>query len=314
MILIFLLLLERKMSINSHPTLPEFEYVKPSTIKEASTFLYERPEEARPFLGGTDIFVRMRDGIITPRYLVDIKKIPETNEIQFDPMVGLRIGAAVNMNRVITEPVVQEQYPLLAEACKSVASYQLRNRATIAGNVCNASPAGDTIGACLVYGGKIHIHGMNGYYVIPVDGFFLGPGRTTLQRGDVVIAIEIPVPFKGAFGKYIKLGRNRLSDLSIVGVTILGYPDSGIPSHYRFRIALASVAPIPLLVLEAEEFLANAPITRDRLEETAILTETAAIPIDDIRGSAKYRKEMVRILTLRGLNTLWENLKRDGGE
>lgn len=302
------------MSINSHPTLPEFEYIKPTTIEVASIFLFEHPEEARPFLGGTDIFLRMRDGVITPKFLVDIKQIPETNKIQFDPKVGLRIGAAVNMNRVIMEPVVQEHYPLLAEACKSVASYQLRNRATIAGNVCNASPAGDTIGACLVYGGKIHIHGIHGYRVIPVDGFFLGPGRTTLQQGDVVIAIEIPVPYNGTFGKYIKLGRNRLSDLSIVGVTILGYPDSGIPSRYRFRIALASVAPIPLLISQAEEFLANAPITRDRLDEAARLSEVAAKPIDDIRGSAIYRKEMIRILTLRGLNMLWEDLKRDGGE
>lgn len=302
------------MGINSHPTLPEFDYIKLSTIEEASRFLYEHPEEARPFLGGTDIFVRMRDGIITPRYLIDIKKISETNEIQFDHDVGIRIGAGVNMNRVITDLSVQGHYPLLAEACRSVASYQLRNRATIAGNICNASPAGDTIGACLVYGGKIHIHGIRGYRVVPADGFFLGPGRTTLQRGDVVIAIEIPVPVKGAYGKYIKLGRNRLSDLSIVGITILGYPDSGIPSRYRFRIALASVAPVPLVVSDAEQFLADSPITRDRLEEAARLSERAAIPIDDIRGSAKYRKEMVRVLTFRGLTNLWENLKHDGGE
>ena len=302
------------MGINSHPTLPEFDYIKPSTIEEASSFLYEHSEEARPFLGGTDIFVRMRDNIINPKYLVDIKKIQESNKIQFDPKAGLRIGAAVNMNRVIMDSAVQEHYPLLAEACKSVASYQLRNRATIAGNICNASPAGDTIGACLVYGGKIHIHGMNGYRVVPVDGFFLGPGKTTLQRGDVVIAIEIPVPLKGALGKYIKLGRNRLSDLSIVGITIIGYPDSGIPSRYRFRIALASVAPVPLVVSEAEQFLADSPITRDRLEEAARLSERAAIPIDDIRGSAKYRKEMVRVLTFRGLTNLWENLKCNCGE
>ena len=140
------------MTLDTHPALPEFEYIRPATLVEASEFLSHHPDEARPFLGGTDVFVRMRDGFITPKFLVDVKNLDGTNDLRFDPQAGLTIGAAVNMNRVIASPDVQAHYPLLAEACRSVASYQLRTRATIVGNICNASPAGDTIGACLVFG------------------------------------------------------------------------------------------------------------------------------------------------------------------
>ena len=129
------------MTINTHPALPEFEYIHPETLAEASEFLSRHPDEARPFLGGTDVFVRMRDGIFTPKFLVNVKNLNGTNDLHFDPQSGLTLGAAVNMNRVIASSEVQAHYPLLAEACRSVASYQLRTRATIVGNICNASPA-----------------------------------------------------------------------------------------------------------------------------------------------------------------------------
>ena len=119
----------------------------------------QHADEARPFLGGTDVFVRMRDGFLKPRFLVDVKGLEGMSDLHFDPETGLTIGAAVNMNQLIASPDVQVHYPLLAEACRSVASYQLRNRATVVGNICNASPAGDTIGACLVFDGELHIHG-----------------------------------------------------------------------------------------------------------------------------------------------------------
>jgi carbon-monoxide dehydrogenase medium subunit len=296
------------MTFDTHPALPEFEYIRPASLAEASDFLSQHPDTARPFLGGTDVFVRMRDGFIKPEFLVDVKKLDGTNELRFDPQAGLTIGAAVNMNRVAASPDVQEHYPLLAEACRSVASYQLRTRATIVGNICNASPAGDTIGACLVFDGVLQVHGVNGFRQEPLSAFFKAPGKTTLKPGDIITAIHLPLPPKGCVGKYVKLGRNQLSDLSIVGVTALGYKDSTCTSGYRFRLALASVAPVPIVPVEVETYLANNPITPDAIHEAARLAYEACSPIDDVRGSARYRKQMVRNLSVKALTEVWKNL------
>jgi carbon-monoxide dehydrogenase medium subunit len=296
------------MTLNTHPALPEFEYIRPATLAEASQFLSLHPDTARPFLGGTDVFVRMRDGFLAPEFLVDVKNLDGTNQLRFDPESGLTIGAAVNMNQVAASPEVQAHYPLLAEACRSVASYQLRTRATIVGNICNASPAGDTIGACLVFGGVLHIHSVAGRCEEPLFSFFRGPGKTTLRPGDIVTAIHLPLPPKDCAGKYMKLGRNQLSDLSIVGVTVLGHKDTTCSSGYRFHLALASVAPVPLMVGEVEIYLANNLVTPDALHEAARLAMEACSPIDDVRGSARYRKQMVRNLSLKALTEVWKML------
>jgi carbon-monoxide dehydrogenase medium subunit len=296
------------MTLDTHPALPEFDYIRPATLAEASDFLAQHPDTAHPFLGGTDVFVRMRDGFIKPEFLVDVKNLDGTNELRFDPQAGLTIGAAVNMNRVTASPDVQEHYPLLAEACRSVASYQLRTRATIVGNICNASPAGDSIGACLVFGGVLHIHGVSGLRQEPLSTFFKGPGKTTLKPGDIVTAIQLPLPPKGSVGKYVKLGRNKLSDLSIVAVTALGYQDSTCTSGYRFRLALTSVAPVPLMPVEVETYLANNPLTPDAVHEAARLAYEACSPIDDVRGGARYRRQMVRNLSVKALTEVWKSL------
>jgi carbon-monoxide dehydrogenase medium subunit len=298
------------MLINTHPTLPEFDYIQPETLAEASDFLLQHPGEAYPFLGGTDLFVRMRDGALAPKFLLDIKRLPGMNDLDFNPMSGLVIGAAVNMNRVIASPSVRQHYPLLVEACHSVASYQLRNRATIVGNICNASPAGDTIGACLAYQGILHIHGSGGIRKEALAGFFLAPGKTRLKPGEIAIALHLPPPPSGSHGTYVKLGRNKLSDLSIVGVSVLGYPEPAVPSGYRFHLILASVAPVPLVAKEAESNLASAPITPASIRETARLAVEACTPIDDVRGSARYRKQMVKKLSIKALSEVWEKLTR----
>jgi carbon-monoxide dehydrogenase medium subunit len=296
------------MILDTHPALPEFEYIRPATLAEASHFLSQHPASARPFLGGTDVFVRMRDGFIKPEFLVDVKNLDGTDKLHFDPQTGLTVGAAVNMNRIIASPEVRTHYPLLAETCRSVASYQLRTRATVVGNLCNASPAGDTIGACLLFEGVLHIHGVHGFCEEPLSRFFRGPGKTILQPGDIVTAIRFPIPPVGCAGRYLKLGRNQLSDLSIVGVTALAHKDAACSSGYRFRLALASVAPVPLVVTEIEAYLADNPITPDAIQEAARLAMEACSPIDDVRGSARYRKQMVRNLSAKALTEVWKKL------
>jgi carbon-monoxide dehydrogenase medium subunit len=284
--------------------------VRLGSLAASSRFLAERGPDARPFMGGTDILVRMRDGLVTLKYLVDVKHLDGMQSVSFDLLTGLAVGSATPMNRVIAMPPVAERYPLLAEAARSVASYQLRTRATVVGNLCNASPAGDTTGACLVYDGKLRIHGVQGIRDVPLATFFKGPGCTALEPGDVATALLLPVVPPGCVGKYIKLGRNAMGDLAIVGVTVLGYPDGSAKSGYRFRLALASVAPIPLVPAQAETILAEGTIDDATIAAAAQAAMDSCVPIDDVRGSARYRKLMVRNLTRQAVTAVWSRLSR----
>ncbi|MCD4671182.1 MAG: xanthine dehydrogenase family protein subunit M [Anaerolineaceae bacterium] len=295
--------------LNPHPGLPEFTYVKPASLDEACSFLAEHAGEARLISGGTDLLVRMRDKAYKPAYIVDIKGLDGTDVLTFDPKSGLKVGAAVPMNRMASHPDVQKYYPLLAKAANSVASYQIRNRATIVGNICNASPAGDTLGACLVLGGRLHIYGTDGERFEDLVNFFKGPGKTTLRPGEIVTAVSFPLPEKGAKGAYIKLGRNKLSDLAIVGVTAYGFPDKKTESGFRFIVALASVAATPLMPPAVETILAEKKITEETIAEAATAAMDACSPIDDVRGSATYRKDMVRNLTRNAISDVWGQLQ-----
>ncbi|CAG0950338.1 partial Carbon monoxide dehydrogenase medium chain, partial [Anaerolineae bacterium] len=189
----------------------------------------------------------------------------------------------------------------------TVASYQLRTRATVAGNICNASPAGDTVGAGLVLDAKVHVHGVDGERVEALRTFFKGPGKTVLKPGDIVTAIEYPLPPQGAQGKYLKLGRNAIGDLAIVGVTAFGYPDR-TTSGYRFFVALASVAPTPFMPDMA--LLSEKSITLELIDEAADVAMKSVKPIDDVRGSARYRSLMVRNLTRNALTDVWKRLAK----
>jgi carbon-monoxide dehydrogenase medium subunit len=296
--------------INPHPGLPELEYVKPTSLEEASKFLADHAGESRPFAGGTDCFVRLRDGAWKLNYLVDVKSLDGAKTIAFDPGKGLTFGAAVTMNQIANNSDVNKYYPLLALAANSVASYQLRNRATIIGNICNASPAGDTIGACMAFDGVLNIHGVSGMRQIPLKSFFTGPGKTVLQPGDIVVSITLPVPPVGSYGVYKKLGRNAISDISILGVTVYGYPCKENVSGYQFKVVLASVAPVPFESVKAEAVLAEKKLSNEVFAEAAQAAMDSVTPIDDVRGSARYRKYMVRNLTQEALTEIWSKLSK----
>jgi carbon-monoxide dehydrogenase medium subunit len=261
-------------------------------------------------MGGTDIFVQMRDGVLAPDVIIDVKALPGMTAITFDPAHGLQIGAAANMNAMAAFPAVSERYPILVQAVATVASYQLRSRATMGGNLCNASPAADTAPAALVLEASCVAWGPDGERRIPVTDFFRGVRKNALHPGEFLTRIDIPLPPEGWAGRYIKLGRNAGGDLAIVGVAVMGYPDASAASGYRFRLALASVAPTPLRVPAAEAVLADQPITPNVLDEAARAAEDTAKPIDDLRGSARYRKAMVRNLARRALDDVWQQLQR----
>jgi len=292
----------------TRPGLPSFDYLRASAHDEVLQLLEEHGEAARLLMGGTDLFVRIRDGFIHPQIVVDVKHVPGMRDVQYDEQTGLTIGAAATMNEVAHHPDVLAHYPLLAEAANSVASYQLRNRATLGGNLCNGSPAADTAPAVLVLEGRLVLYGPDGEREVAAGDFFLGPGETEIQTGELMTAIRLPIPPDGAAGRYLKLGRNKAGDLAIAGVAVLGFPDGTASSGYRFRIGLASVAPVPLRAPAAEGVLAANPPGEKTFALAAEKAMEAATPIDDVRASAAYRKAMVRALTLRGLREVWERL------
>jgi len=293
----------------ARPGLPSFDYVRADTPDEVVGLLEEHREVAQLLMGGTDLFVRMRDGFIRPQIVVDVKHLPGMRDVLYDEQAGLTVGAAVTMNEVARHPGVRGHYPLLTEAAESVASYPLRNRATLGGNLCNGSPAADTAPAILVLEAQIILYGPSGERAVGATGFFLGPGQTAMRAGELMTAVRFPVPPAGAAGGYLKLGRNKAGDLAIAGVAVFGFPDGTAPSGYRFRIGLASVAPLPLRAHGAEEVLAVNPLREETFALAAEKAVEATSPIDDVRASATYRRAMVRTLTLRGLQEVWERLR-----
>jgi len=292
----------------ARPGLPAFEYVRPTTREEVVRLLAEHGPEARLLMGGTDLLVRMRDGVLAPALVVDVKGVPGMRDIAYDAQTGLTLGAAVTLNQVARQRHVRMHYPLLAEAARSVAYYQVRNRATLGGNLANASPAADTAPAVLALEGRIVLFGADGEREVPAHQFFLGPGKSVRGPVEFVTGVRLPLSPAGGKGKYLKLGRNKAGDLAVVGVAVFGYRSTGVPSGYSFHIALASVAPVPLRAYAAERTLAEQKPGKRAFAAAAKKAMDAAMPIDDVRASAAYRKEMVRNLVLRGLEQVWDEL------
>jgi len=288
--------------------LPPFDYVRATTRDEVVRLLQQDKDGVRLLMGGTDLLVRMRDGVVYPRLVVDVKYLPSMGQVTYDERTGLIVGAAVTMNRLAVHPAVRAHYPLLAESANTVASYQVRNRATLGGNLSNASPAADTAPAVLLFEAAIVLYGPNGEREVPAIGFFLGPGRTAMQTGEFMTAIRFPPPPSGAAGRYLKLGRNRAGDLAIAGVAVLGFSDHAAASDYRFRVGLASVAPVPLRPHATEALLASSSPSEETFAAAAVKAAAEASPIDDVRASAAYRRAMVHNLTLHALRDVWARL------
>ena len=293
----------------ARPGLPSFDYIRAREPSQVVELLQEYGAQAKLLMGGTDLFPNLRDGLLRPQVVVDVKQIPGMLDLEFSPDGGLLVGAAVTMNRLALHPEVRDRFPLLADAAGTVASYQIRNRATLGGNLCNASPCADTSPATLALDACFNLLGPDGERSLPANQFFLGPGQTALLPGEFMTAIRFPPPPAGSAASYQKLGRCRAGDLALVGVAALGSPDASSPSRYTFRIALGSVAPTPIRALRAEALMASrAPSTRSFALAAREAQEVAA-PITDVRGTAQYQLDMVRALTIRALAAVWASLK-----
>jgi CO/xanthine dehydrogenase FAD-binding subunit len=273
--------------------LTDLEYLAPATVDDAVA-LRTSDAAAAFLLGGTDLLPQMRAGRRSPGRLIDLKRIPELREIRENEDGGLSIGASVPLADVETHPAVLARFPLLAECVKTVGAWPLRQRATLAGNVCNASPAADTAVALLALDAVVNVASATGRLAMAVSELFLGPGQTALLPGDLVTEIVLPGVSAGFRGSYQRLSRRKGMDLATVGV-LVGKSD-GSPA--RWRVALAAVAPTPLRVLAAEAILeAKGAAAAAEAAEAAV---AACRPITDLRGSAEYRREMVGVLVRRG--------------
>ena len=272
----------------------EFEYLKPDSIKETISILSQFGEKAQILNGGTDLIVEMRDKIIQPEYLVDIKAIPQLNRITYNKQDGLNIGATVTLNEISNSKVVQTHYPILVKACKTVGSYQVRNRATLVGNICNASPAADTAPPLLVLEAKVNIIGPTGEKIVPINQFFTGVKKNILKKGEIVTSITIP-PIKDKWtGVYLKQGRKKEVDLATVGVAVVCIRD-------EVRIALGAVAPVPVRAFKTEELLKGKTIDESLLEKAGKSALTEVSPISDVRSSQEYREEIIKVLVRRAI-------------
>jgi carbon-monoxide dehydrogenase medium subunit len=243
---------------------------------------------------------------------VDLKGLPGMREIRPGADGWLIIGAACTMNQVAAHPLVRAGYDLLVQACNSVASYQLRNRATIGGNICNASPAADAAPALYCLDAVAELYGSAGTRRVPISDFFVGPGKTALGNGEFLTSLHLPPAPPTARGVFNKLGRTRLGDISTVSVAVwadwgLGIRDLGASNPQSpiptVRIALGAVGPTPLRAPAAEVALI-ADASPAGVRAAAQLAAEASRPIDDIRASAAYRKAMVAVLTRRGIETI----------
>ena len=275
----------------------DLDFLSPTSVDEAIA-LKAVPGTAW-LLGGTDLLPQMRAGRKAPGRLVDLKRIPWLHEIREVADGGLSIGAAVPLADVEVHPDVLDRFPLLAECAKTVGAWPLRQRATLAGNLCNASPAADTAVALLALEAEVEVASTVGRRTIPIREFFLGPGLSALEPGELVTAVVLPGASAGFRGSYLRLSRRKGMDLATVGV-LVGKSNGTLPA--RWRVALAAVAPTPLRLRAVEELLeAKGAAAASEAAEAARL---ACRPITDLRGSAEYRREMVGVLVRRGALSL----------
>ena len=265
-----------------------FEYHEPRTLDEAVALL--GAPHTQILAGGTDLLVELKEQLRRAERVVNIKKVAGLAGLSHDAS-GLHIGALATAREVEVSSVVKERYRSLLQAVRELGSIQVRNRATIVGNICRASPSADTIPPLIADGATIRIRGAKGERTLPLEDFFLGPGKTVLQPGDVVLGIVVPAPAAGTRKVYIKHGRRKAMELATVGVAVTHVPGG------ETRIVLGAVAPTAIRARTAEKvFRETGDIAR-----AAHTAATESRPISNVRASAEYRREMVAVLTRRAL-------------
>jgi carbon-monoxide dehydrogenase medium subunit len=287
--------------------LPDFEYMAPKTLGEACNLLAELGKGAKVMAGATDLIPPMRDKAFSAEYLIDIKRVPGLNYLEFDPAEGLKIGALTTLRTIETSALVKEKNPAVAHAAKVVASPQIRGKGTMVGNICNASPSCDTAPILLVQGAKILVQGPNKERQIAIGDFFVGVKKTSLEPGEIVTGIVIPPLAANEKAAYIKHAVRKAMDLAIIGVAAKLKIENGVCTDAK--IALGAVAITPIRAPKAEELLKGKKITDELIEQASIAAMNSCSPISDIRASGEYRQDMIRVFTKRAIKQALESAK-----
>jgi carbon-monoxide dehydrogenase medium subunit len=280
------------------------EYFEPKTISEALSVLAKQGAEAKVIAGGTDVMVDIKFKE-EPGGLVNIKKIPGLSGIKENGN-GLRIGALTTIREVETSALVREKLPVLWEAAHQFASLQVRNTATIGGNIGRASPSGETLAPLLVLDAKAKVAYADGEKSEPFSAFFQGPGQTRMGAKGILTEVEVPYPAPGSKGVYLKHAVRGAMDIAMVGVAVMITPDAGRNNIQDVRIGLGAVAPTPIRAPKTEALLRGKPLTAALLKEAGALAASEASPISDQRSSAENRRWIVEALTRRGLEQTWK--------
>lgn len=278
--------------------LPKFDYLEPKTIDEALSLLSQYKGKAKVIAGGTDLLPKLkRREIRAPEYIIDLKGIPNLDYLKHDEVDGLSLGALVTIHAVETSPIVQERFNVLFQAAESMASRQVRNRGTMAGNLCNAVPSADTAPALLTLEASLKLISRKGERIVNIEDFFTGPNQTVLTDEEILQEIRVPnLPPHGR-GRYLKLTPRSSMDLAFVGVAAIVVAEDGICKDVR--IALGAVAPTPIRARQAEDILRGQKLSDEVIERAAQIASGECYPISDRRASEEYRCHMVEVLTKR---------------
>ncbi len=287
------------------------EYTTPKTIEEAIEAMAAKGERARALAGGTDLLVQLRGGRRHADLVVDVKDIPELNEVSYSPENGLTIGASAPCYRIYQNADVASSYPGLVDSASLIGSIQIQGRASFGGNLCNSAPSADAIPPMIALKGMAIIAGPNGSRQVAVEHFCTAPGRNVLEPDEILVAIKFPPPDANSGANYLRFIPRNEMDIAVAGVGSAVELDESGENFVSARIALASVAPTPVFCEEAGDSLAGKPVSDAAIEEAARLAMGDARPITDMRGTIRQRTHLVGVLTRRTLNNA---VKRARGE
>ena len=279
-----------------------FSYLRPRSIDEVVGLLATHGAAARLLAGGTDLLVRLRSGHTRPEVVVDLKRVTGLTAEIAAVDGGLRIGARTVMTDLIADERIQRDYPALVEAATVVGSVQIRNRATVAGNVCNASPAADTVPALMAYGATLNLVGPAGPRQVALEAFFTGPGRTVLERGELVASIDVRTPAGPTGAAFGRVTRRWGVDLATINMVIL------VTLSGEVRCAFGAVAPRPVLVVDTGGPLATRSGDAASRRSTWARVLEATSPITDVRGGRDYRQAMLEVMSERTWNRAMDRL------
>ncbi len=278
--------------------LPDFNYYCPHSVQEACAILADLGAGAKVLAGGTDLLIKMKHELVVPKALVSLKNIRSLADIGYVEGKGLILGARCTHNDLVNSTLLHQRYLSVAEAAHQMANNQIRNIGTVGGNLVNAVPSADLPPILIALGAQVTLVGPGGERTLPLEQFFTGPGQTVIAHDEILT--EVVIPDQSTTGStYIKFGLRRSGALAVVGVAAAVTVVERVIREAR--IVLGAVAPTPIRAREAEERLVGNAVSTELLEEAGIRAATACKPISDIRASAEYRRDLVRVLTKRSL-------------